>query len=97
FCLVTPNWTITLPGAEYDGPDPDGFMPRDEFVAYMRRWAEGFGAPVREGVNVTRISADGGPFRVETDSGAIRAKGVVIATATHQMPRDLDLTAGVPE
>jgi putative flavoprotein involved in K+ transport len=97
FCLVTPNWTITLPGAMYDGPDPDGFMPRDEFVAYMRRWAEGFGAPVREGVNVTRISADDEFFCVETDKGAIRAKGVVVATATHQMPRDLGLTEGVPE
>ena len=33
FCLVTPNWTIRLPGKIYAGDDPDGFMPRDEFVA----------------------------------------------------------------
>ena len=30
FCLVTPNWTVQLPGHPYDGDDPDGFMPRDE-------------------------------------------------------------------
>ncbi|MGH3130093.1 MAG: FAD-dependent oxidoreductase, partial [Gaiellaceae bacterium] len=32
FCLVTPNWTVQLPGYPYDGDDPDGFMPRDETV-----------------------------------------------------------------
>ena len=34
FTLVLPNWTLRLPGAHYDGKDPDGFMPRDEIVAY---------------------------------------------------------------
>jgi hypothetical protein len=32
FCLVTPNWTFRLPGAEYNGPDPQGYMVRDEIV-----------------------------------------------------------------
>lgn len=32
FTLVTPNWTFLLPGAEYQGVDPDGFMPRAEIV-----------------------------------------------------------------
>ena len=39
FCLVTPNWTIQLPGGAYDGPDPDGFLPRDEIVTFMERYA----------------------------------------------------------
>lgn len=26
FCLNTPNWMNGLPGAEYEGPDPFGFM-----------------------------------------------------------------------
>jgi putative flavoprotein involved in K+ transport len=38
FCLVTPNWTVQLPGGRYDGPDPDGFMPRDEVVAFLERY-----------------------------------------------------------
>ena len=37
FCLVTPNWTVQLPGGEYDGADPDGYMPRDEIVAHLER------------------------------------------------------------
>ena len=24
--LLTPNWMTRLPGFQYDGPDPDGFM-----------------------------------------------------------------------
>ena len=33
FTLVTPNWHCRLPGYPYAGPDPDGFMTRDEVVA----------------------------------------------------------------
>jgi putative flavoprotein involved in K+ transport len=28
--LLTPNWMTRLPGWRYTGPDPDGFMGRDE-------------------------------------------------------------------
>src|ERR1700738_3845931 len=35
FCLVTPNWQCALPGYKYDGPDPDGFMKKDEILAYL--------------------------------------------------------------
>ena len=52
FCLVTPNWTVQLPGGEYDGADPHGYMPRDEIVAHLERYARSFSAPVRETVEV---------------------------------------------
>jgi len=55
FCLVTPNWSIRLPGGRYDGSDPDGFLPRDAVVAYLERYAASFGAPVRGGVYVTSV------------------------------------------
>ena len=48
FCLVTPNWTLNLPGKPYRGSDPNGFMKRDEFVQYFTKWAEDFDAPVRK-------------------------------------------------
>jgi putative flavoprotein involved in K+ transport len=87
FCLVTPNWSIQLPGAIYRGDDPDGFMLRDEFVIYMENWAKAFGAPLREGVEATACRRIGDQFEVDTDQGAYRANKVVIATATHQKPR----------
>ena len=70
FCLVTPNWSIQLPGHRYDGQDPDGFMPRDEVVAFLERYATGFQAPVREGVEVTSLEpGQEGRFRLETSAG----------------------------
>ncbi len=41
FCLVTPNWTVQLPGGEYIGNDPDGFMPRDEIAGHLETYAIG--------------------------------------------------------
>jgi putative flavoprotein involved in K+ transport len=32
FTLVTPNWTMDLPGSPYAGDDPEGHVPRDEIV-----------------------------------------------------------------
>ena len=87
FCLVTPNWFLQLPGHPYDGGDPDGFILRDEVVAYLERYAAGFEAPVREGVEVTSLQpgADGG-FLLETSAGQIAAGTVVLSTGAYQRP-----------
>jgi putative flavoprotein involved in K+ transport len=87
FCIVTPNWTIQLPGAPYEGPDPDGFMLRDEFVALMERYAATIAAPVREGVEVTAIAAAaGGGFTLATSAGELCATRVVLAVGAFQRP-----------
>ena len=87
FCLVTPNWFVQLPGHPYDGGDPDGFILRDEVVAYLERYAAGFEAPVREGVEVTSLQpgADRG-FALETSAGQIAAGTVVLSTGAYQRP-----------
>jgi putative flavoprotein involved in K+ transport len=87
FCLVTPNWSVQLPDGSYDGEDPDGFMPRDEVVAHIERYAAGFGAPVREGVDVTslRPRPDGG-FGLDTSAGDVVADTVVLSTGAYQRP-----------
>lgn len=85
FCLVTPNWSVQLPGHPYDGNDPDGFMPRDDIVAYLERYAASAKAPVREGVNVQSVDlALGGGLDVQTDSETLRADDVVLATGAFQ-------------
>src|SRR5205809_5610981 len=55
FCLVTPNWSVRLPGAAYSGPDPDGFMGRSELVEHFQRWADSFAAPVTERCPVSML------------------------------------------
>jgi putative flavoprotein involved in K+ transport len=85
FCLVTPNWAIRLRGRNYEGSDPDGFMPRDEIVAYLEGYAASFGAPVREGVEVTAVQRlRHGGFALETSEGNLRADAVVLATGAYQ-------------
>ena len=86
FCLVLPNFTIRLPGGRYDGDAPDGFMARDDFVAYLENWARGFNAPVRDGVAVESVAVNGGGFRLETSAGPIDARDVVLATGTYSRP-----------
>ncbi|MFD0277421.1 NAD(P)-binding domain-containing protein [Kitasatospora sp. NPDC127111] len=92
FCLVIPNWTVRLPGAPYDGDAPDGFMPRDAVVRHLAAYATGFGAPVREGVEVTRAEAvpveggAGGGFRLATPGGAFRSPQLVFASGAYQRP-----------
>jgi putative flavoprotein involved in K+ transport len=87
FCLVTPNWTLQLPGHPYDRQDPDGFMPRDEVVAYLERYAARCEPPVQEGVEVIslRSGRDGG-FLLETSAGEILAKTVVLSAGAYQRP-----------
>ena len=87
FCLVTPNWSVRLPGHHYDGGDPDGFMPRDEIVSYLERYAASTEAPVEEGVEVTALRVKpGGGFALETSRGALEADTVVLGTGAYQRP-----------
>lgn len=90
FCLVTPNWQCRLPDFPYAGDDPNGFMLKDEIVAYVEAFANRFDPPVREGVSVTRVSRrDGGKSRVlevETSAGTVTADHLVVATGGYDIP-----------
>jgi putative flavoprotein involved in K+ transport len=96
--LIAPNWSLRLPGFEYDGDDPDGFMGKDEVVARLETYAQSFAAPVREGVRVTAIER--GPadphFLMRTKGDSYRASQVVLATGALQQPRVPACAARVP-
>jgi putative flavoprotein involved in K+ transport len=87
FCLVTPNWQCDLPGHPYDGPDPDGFMIREEIIGYLARFQAKVDAPLREGVAVLHVSkrADGA-FDVATSGGEYIAGQVVAAAGEYSLP-----------
>ena len=100
FCLVTPNWTIKLPGWKQGNLDPHAFIERDEFVRRMEDWAAGFDAPVRCGVEVRNLRRPGvgrSRFVLDTTSGEIEADAVVVATGTYQKPKVPAVAAGFPE
>ena len=96
FCTVTPNWSIRLPGAEYAGDDPDGFLARDEIVRHIEAWARSFGAPVRCGIEARGVRPAGDGFEVTTSEGSFRARNVVVATSTYQNPRVPAVAARLP-
>lgn len=87
FCLNTPNWTLNLPGCDYTGAEPDGFMDRDDFVDLLVGYANDFKVPVRPGVEVHHAAPMDDGWRVETSSGGMRARAIIVATSTHQSPR----------
>ncbi len=84
FCLVTPNWSVQLPGATYRGPDPDGFMPLAEIVAHFEAWAGSFRAPVETDSLVSRLEDDGDGFLLSLPSSNLKARTVVVATGAYQ-------------
>lgn len=86
--LVNPNWMLRLPGREYDGPDPDGYLSAGRFVRHLVRYADSFGAPVVSEATVLELTQTcSGGYRVVTDRGTWRARHVVIATGPHGAPR----------
>ena len=86
FCLVTPNWSVQLPGAPYAGPAPDAFMSLSELVDQLQSWADSFDAPVEGRCPVTSLEADDGDFLLSLPSGALKARAVVVATGAYQRP-----------
>lgn len=87
FCLVTPNWQCQLPGFPYCGPDPHGFMLRDEIVAYLDDFVASFHPPLLEGVVVQHLRSDSQHgFLLDTTEGVHFADQVVIATGGYQAP-----------
>ena len=100
FTLVTPNWTVRLPGYPYQGCDPDGFMLRADVVRHLEQYAASFQAPVRCGVQVTAVdpTPDRQSYRVATRDGATyMAATVVVATGSFQFPKPSSFSRNLPE
>jgi putative flavoprotein involved in K+ transport len=87
FTLVTPNIQVRMPGAEYDGDDPYGFMPLAQVVSYFDGYVQRFRLPVHCGVEVTSVEKNGEAYLVRISGGDYEAENVVIATGLYQSPR----------
>ncbi len=94
--LLTPNWMSRLPGHHYSGPDPDGFMTKDETVGFIEGFGRSFDAPVRSHVTVERVNPRGPGFEVVTDHGIWSCDVVVAATGASSEPRLPPVAAEIP-
>ena len=99
FTLLTPNWSIKLPGMTYSGNNPDGFMTRAELVAYFEKYIENFELPVQYNTSVTEVTPleEGEGWLVKTNEKTFQAKHVVVATGQFQSPKIPPFSAKIPE
>ena len=99
FTLNTPNWQTRLPGAEYQGDDPDGFMSRDEIVTYLERYVARFHLPIRYCVRVTKVeqSSSRSSYLITTNRGtSAQARNAVVATGLYQQPKIPSFSVDLP-
>ena len=111
FTLNTPTWMSRLPGVGAapnadagsgigDPGPPDGFVPRDAWVAHLDDYARSFELPVRTEAEVTSLAArPDGTFEVRVRGpapGTVAARCVVVASGAQRVPRTPALAADLP-
>ena len=94
--LLTPNWQTRLPGYDYAGDDPDGYMPVTDVVATITRYARLVGAPVRTATTVHTVRAVPEGFEIRANGDVLRTRAVVLATGACNRPAIPGIAAAVP-
>jgi putative flavoprotein involved in K+ transport len=84
--LLTPNWQSRLPGQQYTGPDPDGFMSMPEVIGFIAAYAGKICAPVRTATEVQRLWLDSDRYQLATTRGRLSARAVVLANGAYGQP-----------
>ena len=84
--LLTPNWQTRLPGRDYTGDDPDGFMPVADLVVALTDYARLAGAPVRTGTTVQTLRTGPQGFQIGASDDLVCARTVVLATGACARP-----------
>ena len=94
--LLTPNWQSRLPGFQYEGADPDGFMTMAEVIAFLSAFAARTAAPVREHTAVTSVSRTDEGYRIATSAGELQCRALVLANGACNVPVVPALHQAVP-
>ncbi|MGE0213738.1 MAG: flavin-containing monooxygenase [Parvibaculaceae bacterium] len=83
-----PAWHDRFPSMEFPDAGPDAFIAKEKVADYFVSYAEMIAAPIRCGVEVTKVQrlTGRGGFVVETSRGTIEAGSVVVATGPFQRP-----------
>ena len=85
--LLTPNWQTRLPGCQYEGADPDGYMTMGEVIDFISLYAMSSGAPVRTHTTVTSVRQADAGYQVTTNQGDLRCRTVVLASGACNTPK----------
>jgi putative flavoprotein involved in K+ transport len=90
--LFTPARYDGLPGRPFPG-DPWSLPTKNEFADYLQAYATDLRLPVRTGVRVQRLSRSGDHYLIESTSGRLRARNVVVACGFDRIPCVPDFAA----
>ena len=93
--LLTPNWASRLPGWQYRGPHPDGYMTAGELAAYLTDYAASFAAPIEHDSEVQAVRRGEHGFVVRAGDVTWTAPHVVLATGWCDRPRVPAMSAGL--
>lgn len=94
--LLTPNWQTRLPGHDYAGEDPDGFMPADEVAATLTGYARLIRAPVLTATTVHTVRGVPHGFEIRAGDDLLHARAVVLATGACTLPAIPGVAAAIP-
>ena len=83
---MTPNWQTRLPGYQYEYADPDGYMSATDVVTFLEGFAAWASAPVRSRTTVTAVRLSGDGYHVETDTGDLHCRTLVLASGACNLP-----------
>ena len=84
--LHTGKHMSSLPGMPFPRSAPL-FVPRREFLDYLRRYAERFELPIDTGRDAERIARTDGTWTTHTSRGVLTAHIVVVATGIVANPK----------
>lgn len=83
--LYSPAKYDALPGMSFEGPG-HRFPTAREMGDYLEAYAEHETLPIRTGVKVSRVRAEGDGYAVETSEGTIAAQQVIVASGPFHHP-----------
>ncbi|HUQ40525.1 MAG TPA: NAD(P)/FAD-dependent oxidoreductase [Acidimicrobiales bacterium] len=97
FTLLTPNWQTRLPGAGYEGDDPDGYMTGGAVAAFLQRYSAIVDAPLHAQTTVLAVRSSSDGYDVVTDQGTWHCRSVVLASGACNLPSVPAFADAVPD
>src|SRR6202453_854707 len=94
--LLTPNWLTRLPGYDYAGNDPDGYLPAAGVVSTLTQYARLAAAPVCTGTTAHTVRTTPGGFQIQANDEMLQARAVVLATGACARPAIPAVIGAVP-
>ncbi len=94
--LLTPNWQSRLPGFNYSGNEPDGYMTMPQVIDFIDQYANVSEVPVQTHTTVTSVRRNSEQYQVTTDNGVWSGRTVVLASGACNLPVVPSLSDALP-